>query len=300
VCSQVVTGPAGPGGVGPAEGRFRGIVINCFGRGHHAVVVDEDPEGESRDADCHFAGRRTVGLKPKTWSRRTRHAVGAGVVVAAALAIAAATTPAFAGVNAKAKPVVKTATPIKHVVVIFQENVSFDHYFGTYPKAANTDGTTFKAAPGTPVVNGLTKKLLTDNPNEYNPSRLDPSQALTCDQNHSYGPEQKAYDGGKADAFVQNTETDKCTGQPIIFGQPGLVMDYYDGNTVTGLWNYAQNYAMSDNSFDTTFGPSTPGALNLISGQTHGVVAVDPTTGKQVSNALVGSPDKKGCRHHLR
>ncbi len=37
-------------------------------------------------------------------------------------------------------------------------------------------------------------------------------------------------------------------------------MNYYDGNTVTGLWNYAQNFAMSDNSFGTTFGPSAPGA----------------------------------------
>ena len=45
-------------------------------------------------------------------------------------------------------------------------------------------------------------------------------------------------------------------------------MDYYDGNTVTGLWNYAQHFAMSDNFYDTEFGPSTPGALNLISGQT--------------------------------
>ena len=45
-------------------------------------------------------------------------------------------------------------------------------------------------------------------------------------------------------------------------------MDYYDGNTVTALWNYAQNYAMSDNNWDTTFGPSTPGALNVISGTT--------------------------------
>ena len=47
-------------------------------------------------------------------------------------------------------------------------------------------------------------------------------------------------------------------------------MDYYDGNTVTALWNYAQHFAMSDNFFDTTFGPSTPGAINLISGKTHG------------------------------
>ena len=52
-------------------------------------------------------------------------------------------------------------------------------------------------------------------------------------------------------------------------------MGYFDGNTVTALWNYAQNFAMSDNSFDTTFGPSTPGALNLISGNTHGATPED-------------------------
>ena len=42
-------------------------------------------------------------------------------------------------------------------------------------------------------------------------------------------------------------------------------MGYYDGNTVTALWNYAQQYTLSDNSFGTVFGPSTPGAINLIS-----------------------------------
>ena len=74
-----------------------------------------------------------------------------------------------------------TATPIKHLVVIFQENISFDHYFGTYPYAANTDGSTFHGKPGTPTVNGLYSKitpsgpvgpLLTKNPNLYNPTRL--------------------------------------------------------------------------------------------------------------------------------
>ena len=58
-----------------------------------------------------------------------------------------------------------TTTPIKHVVVIFDENISFDHYFGTYPNAANTSGQPFYAAPGTPTVNGLTGSLLTANPN---------------------------------------------------------------------------------------------------------------------------------------
>ena len=48
-------------------------------------------------------------------------------------------------------------------------------------------------------------------------------------------------------------------------------MDYYDGNTVTGMWNYAQHYAIDDNSFGTTFGPSAPGAINVASGDTGGV-----------------------------
>ncbi|MEU5266309.1 alkaline phosphatase family protein [Amycolatopsis sp. NPDC021455] len=235
----------------------------------------------------------------KRTRRRRRGLLGAGALASAA---ALAVVTGSAAPAADAQPLnlfpahwIPTATPIKHVVVIFGENISFDHYFGTYPNAANTDGTPFTAAHGTPKVNGLDKKLLTDNPNAYNPKRLTPQQAMTCDQNHNYGAEQAAFDGGKMDKFVEKTETDKCTGQPILFGEPGLVMDYYDGNTVTGMWNYAQHYAMSDNSFNTVFGPSTPGALNLISGQTHGGQAVDPVTHEPVSDAYaVQSPDANG------
>ena len=82
-----------------------------------------------------------------------------------------------------------TTTPIKHLVVIFQENVSFDHYFGTYPNATNPSGEpSFTAAPDTPSVNGLTPALLTDNPNSSNPHRLDRSQALTCDRTTATRP----------------------------------------------------------------------------------------------------------------
>jgi phospholipase C len=178
-----------------------------------------------------------------------------------------------------------TATPIKHLVVIFDENVSFDHYFGTYPYATNNDGTPFHAKPGTPHVNGLyssiTKSgpigpLLTKNPNEYNPQRLGPSEALTCDMDHDYAPEQQAADAGKMDKFVQDTESDECDNTGEYYGPPGIVMDYYDGNTVTGLWNYAQNYAMSDNNWDTTFGPSTEGAISVSSGLSTDAHAVTP------------------------
>ncbi|CAL1239396.1 phospholipase C [Candidatus Methylocalor cossyra] len=182
-----------------------------------------------------------------------------------------------------------TTTPIKHVVVIFQENVSFDHYFGTYPKALNLPGETpFFARPGTPAVNGLNDYLLQHNPNGANPERLSPKEALTCDQDHGYQAEQLAVNGGLMDKFLENTNRDTCTSPS--FSKPNLVMDYYDGNTVTALWNYAQHFAMSDNSFSTTFGPSTPGALNLISGQTHGAISTDP----QHDTYGVVSPDANG------
>lgn len=177
----------------------------------------------------------------------------------------------------------QTATPIKHLVVIFQENVSFDHYFGTYPKAANPAGEPrFVAAPGTPSVNGLTGSLLTSNPNALNtavngagatnPFRLDRSEAATADQDHDYTPEQLAFDHGLMDAFPASVGTSgpPPSGTPIAL-TTGLTMGYYDGNTVTALWNYAQRYAMSDNSYGTNFGPSTDGAVNLISGQLNGV-----------------------------
>jgi phospholipase C len=190
----------------------------------------------------------------------------AGIVAAAAVAVSLS----MAGADT---PEPATKTPIKHVVVIFGENISFDHYFGTYPYAANPPGEPkFVPAPGTPsAINlldgGLGGPLLTDNPNELNPERLDRLQPITCDNNHDYTPEQEAFDRGLMDMFVQKTAGSNSATEPC---PKPVVMDYYDGNTVTALWNYAQHYALNDNSFGTTFGPSTPGALNLISGNTHG------------------------------
>jgi phospholipase C len=208
-------------------------------------------------------------------------------------------TPAFAASRKAAIPAVPAATPIQHLVVIFQENVSFDHYFGTYPNATNPKGEPrFKAAPDTPSVDGLTNALLNSNPNlnpanttgAANPFRLDRSQAFTNDQDHAYTPEQQAFDGGLMDLFPLYTGT---AGPPPsgsgVTQTNGLVMGYFDGNTVTAYWNYAQFFAMSDNSHGSTFGPSTPGVINLISGQTNGVTATLNGTGDEVSGGSDGS-----------
>src|SRR6201998_1732429 len=117
-----------------------------------------------------------MGEGPASWSRLRRFrtfiagggvvVVGAGVAIGATAPNAASASPTLAArlsaespgyhIPAKVSKTLydhsRTATPIKHLVVIFDENESFDHYFGTYPFAANTDGTPFVAKPGTPKV----------------------------------------------------------------------------------------------------------------------------------------------------
>src|SRR4051794_29345016 len=190
-----------------------------------------------------------------------------------------------------------TATPISHLVVIFQENVSFDHYFATYPDAANPPGEPrFDADADTPSVNGLNEPLnAPNNPNSAQPFRLDRSQFETCDQDHTYTNEQRAFDAGLMDRFVETVG--RGTAACYDYGHgPGLVMGYYDGNTVTALWNYAQSFAMSDNSYGTNFGPSSVGAINLVSGQTHGFTPDATSFGIAVtpSGTMIGDPQPAG------
>ena len=207
---------------------------------------------------------------------RPRSALVLASVVVSALGLAARQGDAVT---------VAPAAVIQHVVVIFQENVSFDHYFATYPHAENLPGeTTFTPLPGTPVVAGLTGTLLTANPNSTNPAngadavnpyRLSRSQAATADQDHSYPQEQVAYDHGKMDLFPATVgQFVAPDGSLASSASKSLNLAYFDGNTVTALWNYAQRFAISDHFFQATFGPSVLGALNLVSGQTNGVTRV--------------------------
>jgi phospholipase C len=206
---------------------------------------------------------------------------------------------------------------IKHVVVIFDENVSFDHYFGTYPNATNPSGENqFTAAAGTQTPDNYVtnSSLLSANPNAANaqngagatgPFRLDPAQAATADQDHNYEPEQTAFDNGNMDLFpysvgsADSATLATSTGAGAIAATTGLTMGYFDGNTVTAMWNYAQHYSMNDHYFGSTFGASTQGALNLISGQTNGAVAVQNASSDVISDGsggltLVGDADPAG------
>jgi phospholipase C len=222
----------------------------------------------------------------------------AAASLAALLVTGTLPTPTYAaGGHGESDP---TTTPIKHLVVIFQENISFDHYFGTYPNATNPPNEPrFKAKANTPTVNGYTEGLLFNNPNflnttgnaggATNPFRLDRSEAATADQDHDYTPEQQAFHAGLMDSFPEFTGTPGPPPSSAKGTTTGLVMGYYDGNTVTALWNYAQQYAMSDNSYDTNFGPSTPGAINLISGQTNGITDMSNAGGDTIDDGSGGT-----------
>ena len=197
----------------------------------------------------------------------------AAVVCAAGLSAQTATTP-------------EATTPIQHVVVIFQENISFDHYFATYPVALNPEGEPrFDAAAGTPEVNGLTPGLLSINGN------LDEARSCsiaavetTCDNDNAYLDELKAYNSRTAGISVpEEHQRHDCR-----LHSRARSMAYYDGNTVTGLWNYAQHFSMSDNNFDTEFGTTVMGHLNLISGQTH-TTSVTTISGKVANGTVIAN-----------
>lgn len=238
--------------------------------------------------------------KPTTRLSRAGKATGAVIagvgLIGGSLVYAA--TGGSADTSTPSAEAVSTTTPIKHLVVLFGENVSYDHYFGTYPKAANTDGVPFTALPNTPANTNLLSNdaaALKDNPNSVSPFRFSYSQALTNSQGHGYSDEQKAVQGSSTsatpgmDRFPESTSHNTCSTPDYCTS--GTSMGYYDGNTATGLWNYAQNYAMSDNSWDDVFGPSTNGALDVVSGQTYGAVSFAATSRGESPTPAVNPDD---------
>jgi phospholipase C len=131
--------------------------------------------------------------------------------------------------------------------------VSFDHYFATYPNATNPGNEpAFTASPNTPSVNGLAA-----------PAHPQSEQCAAISSGSHPGADlrseprlhgrAKAFDNGLMDKFVENTEGSAYN--KAQYCPAGTTMGYFDGNTVTAMWNYAQNYAMSDNSYGMVFGP---------------------------------------------
>jgi phospholipase C len=181
---------------------------------------------------------------------------------------------------------------IKYVFVLFQENRSFDFYFGTYPGAnglfsepasatpgfnqpiVNTDGSVSKISPfkipqSVTDVNGNTVLLYPEDTDSVNHGHAGIDAKLDLDANHVARNDRYSFteEGLKGTLSADgSTYTGPLpTLQQKQMGE--LVVGHVDCDTAPFLWNYADRFTLFDNFFDTVIGPSTPNALAMIAGQ---------------------------------
>ena len=168
---------------------------------------------------------------------------------------------------------------VKYVFVLFQENRSFDHYFGTFPGANGlfSDGTRPRPAAETA---GFEQAILdTDGKTiSVSPFRVGPEHHAAdlddVDHSHVRMANKMNLVGGipKMDRFAlleeQKYMPAGINAPPLKAKQMGeLAMAYVDCDTIPFMWNYANRFTLFDNIFQTTIGPSTPNAIAMISGQ---------------------------------
>lgn len=162
---------------------------------------------------------------------------------------------------------------IKHVFVLYQENRSFDHYFGTFPGA---EGLFSHPAARTPGFN-QTFIGIDGRPRHLHPFRIGPAQYAsdTADVDHSHDAIVAKMDIVKGkplmDKYAESEERKHFSGKlpnekAVQLGE--LTMAYVDGDTIPFLWRWADRFVLCDHIFQTITGPSTPGNLTIIAAQT--------------------------------
>ncbi|WP_457354965.1 phospholipase C [Sphingomonas sp. UYP23] len=170
---------------------------------------------------------------------------------------------------------------IKYVFVIFNENESFDHEFGTFPGANGLYST--GAKPRTPrATPGFIQRYLdasTGQTHAVSPFRLGPAQNATVmdsvDHSHTaLARKLHVVDGvPQMDGFAQTEFSGKSgplkTAAQAARGRQfaNLVMSYVDCDTIPFFWRYANRFTLFDNIFATEDTPSTPNAIAMIAGQ---------------------------------
>jgi phospholipase C len=183
-----------------------------------------------------------------------------GSAISAALAVAVAVAACGSGSSRPAEGIHK----IKHVIVIMQENRSFDHYFGTFPGADGipmSHGVPTVCAPD-PARGDCVKPILDHR--DVNASGPHGSVAARTDINH-----------GKMDGFIAATaelkRPTKCRGpnDPVcgyVQNSARLVMGYHNGTDLPNYWSYARNFVLQDHMFEPNASWSLPASLFKVSG----------------------------------
>jgi phospholipase C len=188
-------------------------------------------------------GRRLVGIEPEGGLMRSRLA-GTGVAATVGLLAAALVASSASAVGVGAGP----AVPIRHVVIIMQENRSFDDYFGTYP-----------GANGIPMKSGVPTVCLPDPKAQVCERPYHDTKLSNLGGPHGPGNFVTDLDGGRMDGFVQTAERANGNVEPDVLG-------YHTRAEIPNYWAYADQFVLQDAMFDSSSSYSTPAHLDLVSG----------------------------------
>ncbi|HEX5324053.1 MAG TPA: alkaline phosphatase family protein [Capsulimonadaceae bacterium] len=163
---------------------------------------------------------------------------------------------------------------VKYIFVIYQENRSFDSYFGTFPGASG-----LFSQPALQTL-GFNQNIIdTDGSTKtIQPFRIGPKEyaADLGDVGHAHKELLAKMDivSGASHmdhyALVEERARNRGGGNPSLaakqFGE--LTMAYEDGDTIPFLWRYANRFVLCDHIFQLMAGPSTPGNIAIIGAQT--------------------------------
>ena len=169
----------------------------------------------------------------------------------------AATTPFTPAPTVSPETLAQARDKIKHVVIIMQENRSFDSYFGTYP-----------GADGIPMANGVPTVCLPDDTTGQCVAPYHDTSLLNAGGPHSFADTAADVDGGKMDGFVNEQRTG-CVGAPNpncgkVITVPD-VMGYHNASEIPNYWTYAQQFVLQDRMFSSAGTWSQPVHLFMVS-----------------------------------
>ena len=171
------------------------------------------------------------------------------------------------------------SNPIQHVVIIMQENRSFDNYFGTYPGADGFSPNFCMPVNPNDTSLGCVKPFLSTNP------------VTSPDMPHTLVSSRMAYDGGKMDGFFAAVKTFSKRGNATNS------MEYYDNRTLPNLWNYAAHFVLADHFFSSVLSYSQPNHWYMVAGQSPAVSLNESASQEEKQCVTKGSVDLSSCTY---
>ena len=215
--------------------------------------------------------------------RSRRFAVLALVTIGVAACTQSALTPHPS--PSSAGPSLDGINKIQHVIVIMQENRSFDQYFGTYP-----------GANGLPLSNGKFSSCVNDPGTKKCVYPFHDSVDKNLGGPHNQADATKDVNGGKMDGFIAVAEKGS-TGcgdnqDPSCGGGNTDVMGYHDAREIPNYWNYAKNFVLQDNFFQPNASWSLPQHLYMVSEWSAKCGSTDPSTCQNALQSPANPPDR--------